>query len=54
MTRERAIAKLKMAQQDMDQDGAHRDADEVLCEMLTALGYGDVVAEYYAVEKWFS
>lgn len=38
-----------------DCHGAHRDADGVLCEFLTALGYADIVEAHENVEpKWYS
>lgn len=35
-----------------DGEGAHYDADEVLCDLLISLGYQDVVDEWNKVEKW--
>lgn len=36
-------------------DDAHREADNILCEFLTDLGYADVVEAYYNIEpKWYS
>ena len=37
-----------------DTESAHANADRVLCDLLTELGYGDVVAEYDKVNKWFA
>ena len=48
-----AIKKLKECQDSCDTERAHREADEVLCELLTSLGYEDVVKEYEQIEKWF-
>lgn len=34
-------------------EGGHKDADRVLCDLLRALGYEDVVAAWEAIEpKW--
>jgi hypothetical protein len=54
MDRETAIELLKMEQRNGDTEAAHSNADGVLCELLKALGYGDVVDEYIQVEKWFA
>lgn len=55
MTREEAIAALKELQcsgGDVEMD--HIRADDVLCEILKALGYEDVVIEYDAINKWYA
>jgi hypothetical protein len=54
MTREEAIAKLKALHGSTDVEAAHGEADQVICDLLTALGYGDVVVAYDDVEKWYS
>lgn len=54
MTREDAIAKLKAAQRSGDTEAAHCDADDVLCDLLRSLGYGDVVDEWSYVDKWYA
>lgn len=54
MTREQAIALLKAQQKNRDTENAHGDADDILCELLTTLGYEDVVAEWRKVKKWYA
>jgi hypothetical protein len=54
MTREQAIAELKRFQESGDTEAAHGDADEVLCKLLSALGYQDVVAEWEKIDKWYA
>ncbi len=54
MTKEQAIAELKELQKPGDTEAAHGDADDVLCKLLTALGYADVVAEYEKIDKWYA
>jgi len=54
MTREQAITELQAAQKSGDTEGAHCDADETICKLLTALGYADVVAEWEKVDKWYA
>lgn len=54
MTKEEALTKLAECQKNDDTEIAHSDADDVLCALLDELGYGDVVAEYSKVDKWFA
>lgn len=54
MTREQAIAELRKHGCDYDGERAHVEADEVLCKLLTALGYDDVVKEYREIPKWYA
>lgn len=56
MTREDAIARLKEAIADSigDPEAAHSNADKVLTDLLTTLGYDDVVAYWNEVHKWYA
>ena len=54
MTKEEAIQELKLQQKNGDTEVAHSNADDVLCALLSALGYNDVVAEYHKVNKWYA
>ena len=54
MTREQAIELLKAEQNSGDTEAAHGNADDILCQLLTAIGYGDVVAEWEKVDKWYA
>lgn len=54
MTREKAIEELKVEQANPDREVAHRNADDVLCNLLIELGYEAVVDEYNKVRKWFA
>lgn len=54
MTKEEALNKLAECQKSDDTEIAHPDADDVLCALLDELGYGDVVAEYNKVSKWYA
>jgi hypothetical protein len=51
--RKEAIDQLREIQEISDLKVAHRLADDVLCRLLHSLGYGDVVAEYNKVGKWY-
>lgn len=50
---ERAIAKLKELQGSGDPEFSHGEADEALCSLLEELNFGDVVAEWRKVPKWY-
>ena len=51
MDREKAIALLREAQRSGSFETSHVEADTVLCELLSALGYADVVEEWRRVPK---
>ena len=53
MTKEEAILKLKEAANLGEEEG-HIVADDVLCELLVSLGYGDVVDAYESIHKWYT
>jgi hypothetical protein len=44
-TRGQAVEKLREAQQ-LDRESGHKEADQILCDFLSNLGYKDVVQEY--------
>jgi len=54
MTKEEALIQLAACRENKDTAVAHSNADDVLCALLKALGYGDVVAEYKKVHKWYA
>ncbi|MCW5739684.1 MAG: hypothetical protein KIT67_05895 [Alphaproteobacteria bacterium] len=54
MTRELAIERLQAEASRTDIESAHLAADEVLCDLLKALGYTDVVDAYNKVIKWYA
>lgn len=54
MTREEAIVKLRALHTSYDPESDHAEADKVLCELLTTLGYEDVVIEFDNVDKWYA
>lgn len=54
MTREEAIEKLKECQKNRDIEAAHSDADDVLCKLLSSLGYADVIEQWEKVDKWYA
>jgi hypothetical protein len=54
MTKKEAIEEMKTIQSDRDIEGAHINADALLCKLLVELGFSDVVAEYKKIEKWYA
>ena len=54
MTREEALEELAEIKQNKDKETAHIDADGVLCQMLSDLGYDDVVKAYHDISKWYA
>lgn len=39
---------------DEDTESGHRMADEALCDLLTGLGFEDVVAKFQAIAKYYA
>ena len=53
-TKEKAISELKKLRNSDDVEMAHIRADEILCELLNALGCEDVVDVFEDIDKWYS
>ena len=51
---DKAIEALRSCQSNDDTEIAHGDADDALCELISALGLSDVVDEYGKVSKWYA
>ena len=55
MTREEAIQQLNaLIGNKYDNEYNHIEADEILCKLLESLGYGDVVAVWEKIKKWYA
>ena len=54
MTEQEAIERLRTLQSSDDTEAAHAEADRVLCQFLTELGYPDLVAAYQLIDKWYA
>ncbi len=54
MTKQEAIDNLKREQESDDIEIAHANADGVLCQLLTSLGFKKVVEEYNKIHKWYA
>ena len=46
--------KLQELAQCDDYEIAHMKADELLCDFITKLGYGEVAQKFDAVPKWYA
>lgn len=49
-----AVEKMKECVNNGDTEVAHLDADAVLCDVLTQLGYKELVDVYNQVGKWYA
>ena len=54
MDREKALMDLRILSENDDAEVAHIQADSVLCDLLSELGYGDVVGEWQKIGKWYA
>lgn len=56
MTREQALKELAecVKLSHGDQEAAHSLGDEILCELLSSLGYDDIVNEWNKIKKWYA
>ena len=52
--REEYKARMRECVENGDIEAAHIDADDILCEVLTDLGYEDLIALYHDVRKWYA
>lgn len=52
--RESYIARLKECQENHDDEKAHADANQILCDILTKAGYQDIVSEWDRVRKYYA
>ena len=50
----RCETKLKDCINNADTEDAHYRADQALCDLLTALGYGKIVEIWLKVDKWYA
>ena len=49
-----AVEKMKECVNNGDTEVAHLDADNILCDVLTQLGYKELVDLYEKVKKWYA
>lgn len=56
MKPEEAIEALKALakEEHPDVEANHLEADQILCQLLTALGYSEVVRMWHRVKKWYA
>lgn len=49
-----AIEKMKKCVNNGDTECGHIEADDILCDVLTQLGYKELVDLYEKVKKWYA
>lgn len=49
-----AADKIRYLAENEDTEDAHIEADRILCELLTQLGYNKVVEEFEKMDKWYA
>jgi len=54
VTKEHVLSELERFAKSSDTEGAHVDADQILCEFLKSLGYDDVVSAFNRIVKWYA
>ena len=54
MSPEEFCDRMKKILDDHDLESAHSDADELMCEVLRQLGYGDGVKVFELADKWYA
>jgi hypothetical protein len=52
--RDKAIKRLKELQDGYGIEEAHMEADNILCEVLEAMGLFVIVEEYAKIDKWYA
>ena len=46
--------RLKEAQKNWDQENAHIEGDNALCDLLKGPGLNDLVEEFESIDKWYA
>jgi len=54
MNPEDAAVIMQSFQANTDQEGAHYDADGLLCLIAREAGFGDAVDAYMEIDKWYA
>jgi hypothetical protein len=47
-------AKMREMAASRDTECAHSDADDLMCELLTSLGYSEGIAVFLKMDKWYA
>lgn len=50
----RSVGAMLQEVENPDVEGAHANADDILCDTLRELGFGELVDVYEKVEKWYA
>ena len=54
LTPEEFASKMKECFAEGDGEASHSDADDLLCNLLRELGYGEAIDIFEAAEKWYA
>lgn len=49
-----AIERLKQLQEFTDYEASHSEADQILCDCLSQLGFQSIVNEFFKVGRWYA
>ncbi len=50
--KEKYLERLRLIQEKSDIEDRHIEADQLLCDLLTELGYDQIVKQYGEIEKY--
>lgn len=54
MTPEVFEAEMKRIEVNRDAEGRHREADDLMCELLESMGYGSGIEIFRNMDKWYA
>lgn len=54
MTPEQAAKRMQEIADEGDIEGGHKDADDLMCQILRTLGYGAMIEIYIELDKWYA
>jgi len=54
ITPEEAAQRMREINKNGDTEGAHCEADDLLCEILKELGFGEAVEIFENMDKWYA
>lgn len=50
----KALGQMVLQQKETDNEVAHSRADDILCDTLKALGFGELVKAFDEIDKWYA
>lgn len=54
MTPKEFTFEMQRISKDLDLEGAHREADDLMCRLLVSLGYEEGIEIFQKMEKWYA